>query len=1055
MEVIRNYQQMDSEVERQDRYLRTFGLQRVSIMGDGNCLFRAVSFSLYGHQNNHAYLRNLAVDTLRANIAEFSDYFLSDRGTALEQINRLGQPNTYAGQECIYALAKALNINILVTFGGDDSSSEVITMENSFTSTANQNHIHIIWRRFGGGHYEAVSDVGRDQVSDPPVYPFVSSQDNLHTKPWNTSTPFLKKVEIPSNSHKSYDTSSNSIRDLEDLQSHLSELHSYSIKAECSGPSSPKQKHTCSQCKLTFSSFITLKKHQANNHNKKQNKGKSYQCMASSCPLYFRTLEQLVEHEIVAHGANIEIEELSFQNKDDFCKFKEQEEMNTNTRFVMRNKVQENKKKEKVYSLECHRNGCIRSHKNRGYQMKFSRKNIKGSCQLNSICPARFSVREKEDGKICVKYIKSHTHSLSFENSKFLPIPEGIKTEILGMLSLKIPINNIIDKIRERFSDRDHRDNLEDIKYYNLIDRRTIHNLKKKLADPSVIQHSNDAISTFLKVEMLKREKFNPVLLFKQQDVENDPSLTPGLTREDFLLVLMTKQQLEIYRKFANRIVCMDSTHKTNSYSFKLITFLVPDQFRRGYPVAFCISNREDETAIALFLKSVKSRSPDTKLNVIMTDDDNAGWNAARSIFGNDLQHYLCIWHIYRSWTRNVQQYFKNDEHKSSVFSFLCAMLEAKTEDEFLQYKSAFVAKLQVINQAFLKYMEDHYFSRAEKWAKCFRKGDYCKVDTNMFVESFHNQLKTIYFEGKRNRRIDVLLETLLKLENNLFINHFKRVAYNMPSKEDSDTQNRHKSSLQIPDGHIKQLSDRFFIVESQDNQYLIEICHLYCTEEHCYLRCREIPCIDLCYHMYHCNCPDYINGFLCKHVHKVHSMFTLKNNEDDCEDKALFVNPSQDSSQSQDTSPGQETQLNTIKTLIKQIEEQLSHPKVRGIRLPNIIQSLQTIKAGNEACINLADDLGGLKETEKISGNANNILQPRFHGTNKKKGRPKKVPLRKPSKEEKEQLLKDQNLPEVIPERRDMQNAPTVAPYPPLRLVPSSSSTDPLSREPEQSLFE
>lgn len=146
---------------------------------------------------------------------------------------------------------------------------------------------------------------------------------------------------------------------------------------------------------------------------------------------------------------------------------------------------------------------------------------------MNSICPARFSVREKEDGKICVKYIKSHTHSLSFENSKFLPIPEGIKTEILGMLSLKIPISNIIDKIRERFSDRDHRDNLEDIKYYNLIDRRTIHNLKKKFADPSVIQHRNDAISTFLKVEMLKREKFNLILLFKQQDVENNPSLTP------------------------------------------------------------------------------------------------------------------------------------------------------------------------------------------------------------------------------------------------------------------------------------------------------------------------------------------------------------------------------------------------------------------------------------------------------------------------------------------------------------------------------------------------
>lgn len=36
----------------------------------------------------------------------------------------------------------------------------------------------------------------------------------------------------------------------------------------------------------------------------------------------------------------------------------------------MRNKVQENKNKERVYSLECLRNGCIRSHENMGYQMK-------------------------------------------------------------------------------------------------------------------------------------------------------------------------------------------------------------------------------------------------------------------------------------------------------------------------------------------------------------------------------------------------------------------------------------------------------------------------------------------------------------------------------------------------------------------------------------------------------------------------------------------------------------------------------------------------------------
>ena len=197
------------------------------------------------------------------------------------------------------------------------------------------------------------------------------------------------------------------------------------------------------------------------------------------------------------------------------------------------------------------------------------------------------------------------------------------------MLSLKIPVTSIIDKIRGHFSDRDYRDNLDDLNYYHLIDRKTIHNLKTKLNDPTVIQDSNDALSTTLKVEALRQELFNPVLLFKQQGVDDELKV---LQRDDFLLVIMTKQQLHMYEKVGGIILCMDSRHSTNSYSFKLITLMVPDEFRKGYLIAFCISNREDETAISLFLSAVKKQSPDTKVSIIMTDDDNAGWNAARSV---------------------------------------------------------------------------------------------------------------------------------------------------------------------------------------------------------------------------------------------------------------------------------------------------------------------------------------------------------------------------------------------------------------------------------------
>ena len=61
-----------------------------------------------------------------------------------------------------------------------------------------------------------------------------------------------------------------------------------------------------------------------------------------------------------------------------------------------------------------------------------------------------------------------------------------------------------------------------------------------------------------------------------------------------------------------------------------------------------------------------------------------------------------------------------------------------------------------------------------------------------MFLESFHNQLKTNYFSGKRNRRLDVLLDTLLRIENDHYIRYLKMTSYNNPTDEDVRLQDRH-----------------------------------------------------------------------------------------------------------------------------------------------------------------------------------------------------------------------------------------------------------------------
>ncbi|XP_062596992.1 uncharacterized protein LOC134258447 isoform X2 [Saccostrea cucullata] len=163
-----------------------------------------------------------------------------------------------------------------------------------------------------------------------------------------------------------------------------------------------------------------------------------------------------------------------------------------------------------------------------------------------------------------------------------------------------------------------------------------------------------------------------------------------------------------------------------------------------------------------------------------------------------------------------------------------------------------------------------------------------------------------------------------------------------------------------------------------------------------------------------------------------------------------------QDSSQSQNAPVDPETQYRQIKKLMQQINSQLENPKVREMRFQTILQTFQAIAAGNDACINLSEDTGKLKETEKISGNANNIIQPRFHSTEKKKGRPKKAPLRKPTEEEKERLLNHQDLPQPPSEAPVNTPLPSVAPYPPLRLVrPAPSTSTQLPTTPEQPLFE
>ena len=135
--------------------------------------------------------------------------------------------------------------------------------------------------------------------------------------------------------------------------------------------------------------------------------------------------------------------------------------------------------------------------------------------------------------------------------------------------------------IREDVGKRQHRHAFaEEAGRRHFVTRRDVLNLSRKVNHLSKIRHENDAQSVDQMVQELQAEDINPILCYKRQGVI-DPAY-PTLPAEAFLLAIQTEFQRELFNSFASTIACVDSTHKTNCNSFKLITIIVPDEYEEG-----------------------------------------------------------------------------------------------------------------------------------------------------------------------------------------------------------------------------------------------------------------------------------------------------------------------------------------------------------------------------------------------------------------------------------------------------------------------------------------
>lgn len=317
-----------------------------------------------------------------------------------------------------------------------------------------------------------------------------------------------------------------------------------------------------------------------------------------------------MDHFKTRHDISVEVEIKKFKSFDDFNLWKSAEEKRTKSSFVNKHgSYATSNYVKKLY--ECHRSGKYISEGSGLRHLK-----TQGSNKIGAFCPAAITLTVEEE-MYKISYIKTHVGHDNDLGHLFLNKED--REEVASKIAAKIPLPTILDDIRDTICSS----NFERL---HLITKKDLYNIEQTYnLNATSVRHKDDAISVDSWVNEVQDS--NCVVLYKPQGVTSDEHV--HLKKGDFVLIIMTDGQKEILEKFGNDCVCIDGTHGLNSYGFELITLLVLDDMREGFPTAFMISNRSDEEVLYIFFACIEKRLG-FKLasNVFMSDMAEAFFNA-------------------------------------------------------------------------------------------------------------------------------------------------------------------------------------------------------------------------------------------------------------------------------------------------------------------------------------------------------------------------------------------------------------------------------------------
>ena len=860
----------------------TWEVFRFGIEKDGNCAFRAASHQIYRTQDHHEVLREMAAQHINGRLDFYGHHFSADG----YEPNRLHRNGVYAGEEALVALSHLYNMIFYI-----EVPTGFFSLYHPEFSEEERSRLQPAQLKFipdGGGHYDSVvtRETNGESVSNND-HTYRQSEKLNATRGNNEDLKGVKRQNNPQNTQRispesHADRRSEAVRGMSSLLSGVHQDSSSSVTlivseseviindgvvtdamdhdgyvikdlTQQTTTKTQSEDYKCKVCNKQYKWRKSLNRHEKlhlTNHVFKE----TITCPQIDCSFTSLTLAEMNQHYTSQHGLQIEEEHLSFQNMDEFKLFKDSVEEENFCQFY---KSGGSRSKHHAQIYYCSRRSTRKATSEPPSKVQKTKK--------IGECPASMYVKENMDATITVKFVKTHFHEIGQSALQHMRVPDSLKCEILNKVDKGVAMEKIIDDTRQMLTRTERtEENLKKLTFRNMISRQAINRIKKYYNNTFLHNHPSDGESVDMKIAQMIKEEYNPVLAYKPQFEE---STLPGIDKENFIFIFQSEAQMKMYKENCGKIVSIDSTHRTVQYNFKLITLLVIDEYYRGYPVAFCLSGTEDISVIKLFFQAVDDAAGNPTVNVIITDDDNTGYRAAVDVFGTQIRHILCQWHVFRAFSRRCLPQLNKDD-RERVRDTLYNLMYEKDLQKYEDSKWSFIDKWQYQYPQMVKYMKDNYFNREEKWTLSHRQHfEYGRVDTNNFIESFHNKLKTQKFKQKQNKRMDVLIETLEQIEAEYYLNLFTRKTLNK-DQASKDMITRHENSKNIDTKYVSKITDDVFHVQSGTSIYEITRVKASCQ---CKVTC---PDCKVCMHMYRCTCGDRAAKDMCKHVHKVHSVY-------------------------------------------------------------------------------------------------------------------------------------------------------------------------------------